>query len=307
MKYMNNHFGKNRIPMNLQIFAESGESEGGENGETDGEGGTGGDKPTYEQLVEELAKARTEASQANADKERFKNSVDRLTRQNGELTNQVRERMSADEKAAAEKAEAEAAKDARIQELESKFRLMDYSKRFMGVGMDISIHAPRMQSDKKKGHDSSKLWECRCLICGRTCYRTYGELKYGKNFSCGCLNGKRIKALTQNKTNPALVNSYKTKPPSDNTSGYVGVSFDRFRGKWSANITFQGVKYRLGRFVEKKDAIQARKDAERRLHSDFFKMYQLEHLEEWEKIKNNAQKKAELLKAKHPKENDKAD
>ena len=136
MKYMNNHFGKNRIPMNLQIFAESGESEGGENGETDGEGGTGGDKPTYEQLVEELAKARTEASQANADKERFKNSVDRLTRQNGELTNQVRERMSADEKAAAEKAEAEAAKDARIQELESKFRLMDYSKRFMGVGMD---------------------------------------------------------------------------------------------------------------------------------------------------------------------------
>ena len=136
MKYMNNHFGNNRIPMNLQIFAESGESKGGENGETDGEDGTGGDKPTYEQLVEELAKARTEASQANADKERFKNSVDRLTRQNGELTNQVRERMSADEKAAAEKAEAEAAKDARIQELESKFRLMDYSKRFMGVGMD---------------------------------------------------------------------------------------------------------------------------------------------------------------------------
>ena len=133
MKYMNNHFGKNRIPMNLQIFAESGESKGGENGETDGEDGTGGDKPTYEQLVEELAKARTEASQANADKERFKNSVDRLTRQNGELTNQVRERMSADEKAAAEKAEA---KDARIQELESKVRLMDYSKRFMGVGMD---------------------------------------------------------------------------------------------------------------------------------------------------------------------------
>ena len=136
MKYTNNHFGKNRIPMNLQFFAESGENESGENEESNVVYGTNGDKPTYEQLVEELAKARTEASQANADKERFKNSVDRLTRQNGELTNQVRERMSADEKAAAEKAEAEAAKDARIQELESKFRLMDYSKRFMGVGMD---------------------------------------------------------------------------------------------------------------------------------------------------------------------------
>lgn len=165
---------------------------------------------------------------------------------------------------------------------------------------------PVEDEEKKKGHDSSKLWECRCLICGRTCYRTYGELKYGKNLSCGCLNGERIKTLTQNKTNLALVNSYKIKPPSDNTSGYVGVSFDRTRGKWSAKITFQGVIYRLGRFVEKRDAIQARKDAERRLHSDFFGMYQLEHPEEWEKIKNNAQKKAELIKAKHPKKNDKA-
>ena len=31
---------------------------------------------------------------------------------------------------------ADEAKDARIQELESKFRTMDYSKRYMGIGMD---------------------------------------------------------------------------------------------------------------------------------------------------------------------------
>lgn len=138
MKHMNNHFGKSRIPMNLQFFAESGAGNGEGNGGDNGDGGnvSGDNKPTYEQLIEELARARTEASQANADKERFKNSVDKLTRQNGELTNQVRERMSADEKAAAEKAEAEAAKDAKIQELEAKFRHMDYTKRFMGVGMD---------------------------------------------------------------------------------------------------------------------------------------------------------------------------
>ena len=136
MKYMNNKFGKSGIPMNLQIFAETAESEGDGNNGVDGSNASGEDKPTYEQLVEELARARTEASQANADKERFKNSVDKLTRQYGELTNQVRERMSADEQAAAEKAEAEAAKDAKIQELETKFRLMNYSKRFMGVGMD---------------------------------------------------------------------------------------------------------------------------------------------------------------------------
>lgn len=148
MKYMNNHFGQSRIfgnarckiPMNLQLFAESGDGGNGDGTESGADKGSGtggeGDKPTYEQLVEELAKARTEASQANAERERFKNSVNDLTKKNGELTKQVRERMTADEQAEAAKAEAEAAKDARIQELESKFRMMDYSKRYMGVGMD---------------------------------------------------------------------------------------------------------------------------------------------------------------------------
>lgn len=151
MKYMNNHFGQNRIfgksrcklPMELQFFAESDSDAGasdalgcgaGAQEVTTGEGAE--NKPTYDQLLEELAKARTSEAQANAERERFKNSVDDLTRKNKTLTEQVRERMTADEQAAAAKAEAETAKDARIQELESKFRVMDYSKRFMGIGMD---------------------------------------------------------------------------------------------------------------------------------------------------------------------------
>lgn len=44
--------------------------------------------------------------------------------------------MTAEEQIEEEKRIADEAKDARIQELESKFRMMDYSKRYMGIGMD---------------------------------------------------------------------------------------------------------------------------------------------------------------------------
>lgn len=99
-------------------------------------GETSENNVTYDQLLEELAKAKADAAQAIAEKENYKNSIDDLTRKNKKLTQSVRERMTADEQAEQAKAEAEAAKDARIKELESKFRVMDYSKRFMGIGMD---------------------------------------------------------------------------------------------------------------------------------------------------------------------------
>jgi len=104
------------------------------------------DQTSYEELQElreQLAKAQAREAQANAEKERFKNSVDDLTRKNKNLTEQVRNKMTADEQLEAAKAEAEEArkeadaeKDAKIKELETKFLKMDYSKRFMGVGMD---------------------------------------------------------------------------------------------------------------------------------------------------------------------------
>lgn len=129
---MNNAY---KFPMNLQFFAEPGNGDGA--GDTGAESGENSDnKPTYEQLVEELARARAGEAQANADKERYKNSVEDLTKKNNTLSEAVRERMTADEQAEAAKAEAEAAKDARIEELETEFRKMNYSKKYMGIGMD---------------------------------------------------------------------------------------------------------------------------------------------------------------------------
>lgn len=50
----------------------------------------------------------------------------------------------------------------------------------------------------------------------------------------------------------------------NNTSGVRGVHFDRQRGLWVAQIMFQHNAYLLGRFKHKRDAINARKEGEKK-------------------------------------------
>ena len=138
MKYMNNHYGKSKIfgrsrceiPMNLQFFAESA-GDGGDGAEGSGQASEGMQEntPSVEELMAQLAQERAE----NA---KNKNALDKALREKGELTKNLRAKMTAEEQEQEAKKEAEEAKDARIQELESKFRTMDYSKRYMGIGMD---------------------------------------------------------------------------------------------------------------------------------------------------------------------------
>lgn len=141
MKYMNNRFGQSqifgralcKIPMNLQLFAEGGDGDGGTGG-GDGAGGgsdvgDGGNTPTLEELMAQLAQERATNAQNKA-------ALDKALKEKGELTKNLRAKMTAEEQEAEAKKAADEAKDARIQELESKFRTMDYSKRYMGIGMD---------------------------------------------------------------------------------------------------------------------------------------------------------------------------
>ena len=53
---------------------------------------------------------------------------------------------------------------------------------------------------------------------------------------------------------------------SNNTSGCTGVYQEKRRGYWVAYIDFQKHRYSLGVYSDKENAIQARKEAERRLH-----------------------------------------
>ena len=140
MKFMNNHYGQSQIfgrarckmPMNLQFFAES-TGDGGDGGEggSDGVEGDSGenDAPTVEELMAQLAQERATNAQNKA-------ALDRALKEKGELTKNLRKRMTAEETANEEKRLADEAKDAEIKELKEKFRTMDYSKRYMGIGMD---------------------------------------------------------------------------------------------------------------------------------------------------------------------------
>lgn len=50
-------------------------------------------------------------------------------------------------------------------------------------------------------------------------------------------------------------NSWNTKKHKDNTSGHKGVSWDKFRSKWIAQMNFLGEHIFLGRFENKADAV----------------------------------------------------
>ncbi len=57
-----------------------------------------------------------------------------------------------------------------------------------------------------------------------------------------------------------------TKPRSDNKSGYLGVSFDSKRNKWTARIKINSTYKYLGRFDIKEDARDAYIKAKRKYH-----------------------------------------
>ena len=70
------------------------------------------------------------------------------------------------------------------------------------------------------------------------------------------------------KSNLTLTRPIAVKIPSNNTSGVVGVSYDKKRQLWVAYIRHDGKQKTLGRFIDKQDAIQARKNAELSLRGE---------------------------------------
>jgi hypothetical protein len=65
-------------------------------------------------------------------------------------------------------------------------------------------------------------------------------------------------------------NSKNASIPKNNTSGYIGVSWNRQKNKWNAYIMVNYKKKNLGTFVNKEDAIIARLKAEKEYFADGF-------------------------------------
>lgn len=142
---------------------------------------------------------------------------------------------------------------------------------------------------KIRGSGYNAVYEVHCE-CGNICEMT------GKNFkcstSCGCVRTeKNIKNVKQALEDYCVEGTDVQKilpgkkPGKANTSGIVGVSWDRERSRWCAQITFKGKNYHLGRYYTLKEATDARKTAEEKLFGDFLGWYKQEYPERWEKLK----------------------
>ncbi|RUT38706.1 AP2 domain-containing protein [Paenibacillus anaericanus] len=134
-------------------------------------------------------------------------------------------------------------------------------KRF---GKLVALYKVKVENKK------SIMWLCQC-DCGQTIPIPASEMKKGKIRSCGCLISDHVTSWFEAGTNiPALL---ANNISSRNTSGTKGVHFDPSRNKWCAEIMFQRKRYRLGRYDDKQEAIQIRKEAENQLHGDFLDWY----------------------------------
>lgn len=117
------------------------------------------------------------------------------------------------------------------------------------------------------------LWLCRC-DCGKETLVRQTYLQSGKTKSCGCLQKQQILKNLKlcDGTSVTRLKVGKEKPISSNTSGVTGVYWNRRTQKWCAQITFKRKTYFLGSYVDKKDAIAARRRGEC-VHEDFIRSY----------------------------------
>ena len=72
---------------------------------------------------------------------------------------------------------------------------------------------------------------------------------------------KNLRSLTNQQ------NSFNRSIKESNTSGFSGVSWDKARDKWKAYITINAKMINIGRYVDKEDAIKARREAEKSMFS----------------------------------------
>lgn len=56
--------------------------------------------------------------------------------------------------------------------------------------------------------------------------------------------------------------------------------------KWQAQIVFKGKTYKLGRYIDKEDAIRARKMAEEAMFGNFLKWFQDTYPDRWKRMTN---------------------
>lgn len=128
--------------------------------------------------------------------------------------------------------------------------------------------------------DEKYYYKCKC-DCGNIKVIEADLLTTEKTKSCGCLGtenalDKQKLAIEKFKEKylvegTSLASINREKPIKSNTSGITGVTWDKSKGKWMAQVVFKGKSYYLGRYEDKEEAVKARKEAEEKLHKEFLR------------------------------------
>lgn len=151
----------------------------------------------------------------------------------------------------------------------------------MGKAIDLTGQKiGRLTVLQRKREDNRTWYYCKC-DCNTKIWLRADVLS--KATSCGCIRAEKIKANAPKMykvyldkdiiegTNISVIT--KNIPRVDNTSGYKGVHWDKERCKWIAQIRFKEVRYFLGRYDKKEDAIKVRKQAEEKMFGEFLEWY----------------------------------
>lgn len=135
----------------------------------------------------------------------------------------------------------------------------------------------------KKEKNGCIIWVCDC-DCGGTCEVSSRNLLRGGTTSCGCLHhsvaSEHYKNLSKKNVEKNIVEGTnlpvisRTELKSNNTSGTTGVSWDKERNKWVAQIRFQGKSKYLGRYGKIEDAEKAYLEAKDKYHNPIIEKYQ---------------------------------
>lgn len=125
--------------------------------------------------------------------------------------------------------------------------------------------------------NTKPIWLCKC-DCGKEIEVAAESLYTGNTKSCGCLQKESIIAQSSKNqiesTNVAIIKGlYGNNKSNITQSGVKGVGWDKTRNRWRAYIMFKRKSYHLGYFKNKEDAIEVRKEAEKRLFGEFLNWY----------------------------------
>lgn len=136
--------------------------------------------------------------------------------------------------------------------------------------------------DTGKRKHRNVVWLCKC-DCGNFKEIKAEHLRYERTVSCGCFNREQASVRGKNIAEKKI---YETDLVEDtrlglltqkiskrNTSGFKGVSWSTRDKRWLSYIRFQKKRHYLGSFTNKQDAINARKEAEKKYFKPILEKY----------------------------------